>query len=308
VLLAACGAGLLLALLALRESRALTHPPGYVHPAPAGPQTPGTAHGLAYRDVLVPLGEGRQGLSAWLVPGAPGARVGVVTSHGRAADRRDFLRHLPVFHGWGAPVLLFDHREHGVSPGAGAGMALGMREAEDVRAAARALRAEVPGLERVVVVGVSLGASAALLAAAEDAGVDGVVAESPFASVPRMLDGWAARRLSRLPVPVRVPAAWGRAVAEVSRRRAGLPLLVAPEDVVARLAPRPLLLVHGGADDAIPVAHSERLRALAGPGAELLVVPGAAHGRAYDADPAAWGARVRALLERVAARGTGAAR
>jgi hypothetical protein len=67
-----------------------------------------------------------------------------------------------------------------LSAGAGRGMALGIRESEDAIAAAAEMRRR--GYDKVIVLGCSLGGSSAILAAARDGTIDGVIAESPLAS------------------------------------------------------------------------------------------------------------------------------
>lgn len=73
-------------------------------------------------------------------------------------------------------------------------------------------------------------------------------------------------------VAVRVAAALPEVVAGVvtfATQSAGC-------EVAPHLAGRPLLLFHGDADELLPVAASETVKALAG-GGELIVVPGAGH-------------------------------
>lgn len=52
---------------------------------------------------------------------------------------------------------------------------------------------------------------------------------------------------------------------------------VNPLAFVARIAPRPLFIVHGTGDDVVPIEHAHRLYVGAGEPKELLVLPGAAH-------------------------------
>ncbi len=73
-------------------------------------------------------------------------------------------------------------------------------------------------------------------------------------------------------IAVRVGAAFPRVVAGVvtlATQSAGC-------EVAPHLAGRPLLMFHGDADELLPVATSETVRALAG-GGELVVLPGAGH-------------------------------
>jgi len=53
--------------------------------------------------------------------------------------------------------------------------------------------------------------------------------------------------------------------------------LVKPIDYIARIFPRPLLLVHGSQDETVEVSHAHRLYARAGEPKQLAVVEGAGH-------------------------------
>jgi fermentation-respiration switch protein FrsA (DUF1100 family) len=263
--------------------------------------------GLPYSDVSFPTHEDAT-LRGWLIPAPPAppgtapSSLAVVAAHGRAGDRRDLLSQAETFHGLGASVLLFDFRDHGVSDGASRGMSLGYREAQDISAAVRYLK-EVHGYRRVVVVGESLGASSAILAAAEDGAIDAVIAESPIAEFETFIRsaGWQSilriSLLGRLPAP---PLWWARTVRAFTLHRVGAESLREPVDVVERIAPRPLLIVHGAADDVVDPAHAERLYARAGGPKSLWIVPGATHTGASRLQPEAYRAHVSALLQQLA--------
>jgi fermentation-respiration switch protein FrsA (DUF1100 family) len=121
-----------------------------------------------------------------------------------------------------------------------------------------------------------------------------IVAES----VPAELTTVVARRLdARLPGPVRALVA-RRLLAAAAARLGGDPCATEPIRVVALVAPVPLLLVNGDADPAVPVLDGRRLATLAGPTAQLWVVPGADHSRAHGTDPTGWETRVTAFLRR----------
>src|SRR5919202_143779 len=68
---------------------------------------------------------------------------------------------------------------------------------------------------------------------------------------------------------------------------------IPPEKAIPRIAPRPILLIHGDADTRIPLEHSRRLFAAAhNPAAELWIVPGAGHVLAFTVAPETYAARV----------------
>ncbi|MCX6001227.1 MAG: alpha/beta fold hydrolase [Chloroflexi bacterium] len=52
---------------------------------------------------------------------------------------------------------------------------------------------------------------------------------------------------------------------------------VAPIEYIDKIAPKPLLLVHGDRDEVVPLAHAEKLFAKAGQPKELVILRGAGH-------------------------------
>jgi uncharacterized protein len=71
---------------------------------------------------------------------------------------------------------------------------------------------------------------------------------------------------------------------------------VAPLRVVRQIAPRPLLLIHGTADQTIPVSHTQRLYDAAGAPKELWLADGAGHCGAYFLDRPGYCQRVTAFF------------
>ena len=282
------------------------NPPWYVHRSPEQGLLPrdgdafaiagwqGVFHdpledlGLEFETVEFPAIDGST-LRGWLVPGDPGARAGIVAVHGAGADRREFLRHVPVFNDPGYPVLLFDCREQGISDGSGRGVSLGIREHEDVSSAVAFLR-QRQGLERVAVVGTSQGGAAVILAGARDASIDAVIAENPFSSITELM--LAASPRFEGPAPDFLVGL----VARIAIWRMGGSDLPAPIEVVDRIAPRPLLLMHGEADSVIPVEQTRALYIASGGHAQLWIAPGAEHARLYNLHPEQWRERVQSLL------------
>jgi len=133
----------------------------------------------------------------------------------------------------------------------------------------------------VWIVGFGTGGALGLCAAGEDARVRGVAC---FGS-PATFADWANDGVGMIEYARRVGAirsagfppdrrAWGAAFATLR-----------PDESARKLAPRPLLVVHGAEDDEVPVADGRRLAEFAGPRAELRVLPGAGHG--LRADPRA---------------------
>ena len=170
-----------------------------------------------------------------------------------------------------AGVVAFDFRGHGRSTGQST---LGDKEVLDVDAAVR--RARDLGYADVVTCGWSMGGSVVLRHAALFRDVDAVVSVSAVSrwfyrdTKPMRRLHWAVEsRLGRLVARhafrTRITAAGWDEVPE------------SPVEVVGRIAPIPLLVVHGDADHYFPVEHPEALYAAANEPKELWLLEGFGH-------------------------------
>jgi fermentation-respiration switch protein FrsA (DUF1100 family) len=235
-------------------------------PAPA-------ARGWAYRDVSFRDSPGLV-LRGWWIPGTRHRTVVMV--HGWTSSRQEPMSGAGYLHDAGYNLLVFDLRGHGASDGGYT--TLGGAEPDDVRAAVHFAHRQDPG--PVALLGYSMGASAAVEAAAGGADVRAVVEDSGFAS---LLDVVRASftRVTRLPAdPFADP------MLALSAADLGVDLArIRPVDAAAHLT-RPLLAILGTADTLVPPAQGYALfEATRGP-RELLVVPGAGHVGAYARAPA----------------------
>ncbi|KAJ9453782.1 hypothetical protein DIPPA_26051 [Diplonema papillatum] len=251
---------------------------------------------LDYEDVEI-ASDGYK-LRGWWVP-AEGDRC-VVFVHGGGRDRRAWLRHVKMFREEGKfNCLLFDFREHGTSDGKKRGFTYGIRESRDVRAAARWVK-ECKGMRTVAAVGTSVGGSAVLIAAADSADIDAVVAENPITQA-------TALQLHHLRIAVEQYVGSGRVItflrdafgilsAFILKCRIGL---FEPEgiQIINRLG-KPLLLTHGTGDDVVPHEHSEELFAQASEPKELWLAADAFHCGLYDKYPEEFLDRVIGFLRR----------
>ncbi|HYF62842.1 MAG TPA: alpha/beta hydrolase, partial [Herpetosiphonaceae bacterium] len=152
------------------------------------------------------------------------------------------------------------------------------------------------GFRNIGLHGYSMGAASGLLAAATDPAVKAMVEDSGYADLMDVLDQEVPER-SGLP-PVFTPG-----IVLMARLMYGIHAdEVKPAEAAARFAPRPLLVIHGDADQLIPVANAGRIwRARYGEGepdpATYYVVPGAGHTQAYKSDTAAYLALVGGFFE-----------
>ena len=168
-------------------------------------------------------------------------------------------------------VVIFDFRGHGRSGGLST---LGDREIKDLDVAVAYAR-EL-GYRRIVTVGFSMGASIAVRHAGLIGGVDAVVSVSGpgwwyyRGTKPMRRVHWAVeRRMGRL-----VTRTWlNTRVSPVRWDPDPLP----PAEAAARIAPVPLLVVHGDQDVYFPPDHAQQLYDAAREPKELWIVPGFGH-------------------------------
>jgi pimeloyl-ACP methyl ester carboxylesterase len=238
-------------------------------------------------------------------PRQPGTdrELAVVLAHGFTGSwRKPAVRAVAAGLTPYAGVLAFDFRGHGGSTGRST---MGDREVLDVEAAVA--RARELGYAAVVTCGWSMGGSTVLRHAALHRGVEAVISVSAPSrwyvrdTVPmRRLHWLVERRLGRA-----VTRTWMRT--RVARRWDVVP--ESPVEVVGRIAPIPLLIVHGDADPYFPLEHPRALAAAAGTPSELWVIPGFGH--AENAAPAELldrlGRHLAELVARAPAAGEGSA-
>ena len=173
----------------------------------------------------------------------------------------------------GAAVFTFDFRGTGASEG---DFSLGGWRA-DLVTAVETLRA-VPGIETIWLVGFAAGATLSICAAGEDPSIGGVAA---FAAPAEFLErGGDPRKFvaqARAAGVIRTRGyppdvgAWAREWREVR-----------PTELVAKVPPRPLLIVHGANDDIVPITDARELADAARPTAELRILAGAGHMLLHD--------------------------
>jgi uncharacterized protein len=246
--------------------------------------TPERLH-LAYENVRFASGDGTP-LHGWLLPAeGPGPAKGtVVFMHGNAENISTHIGSVFWLPARGFNVFLFDYRGFGRSGGKpdlkGAN--------EDAAAAIREARV-LPGVDpdRLVVFGQSIGGAIAVYAVATGAreGVRLVVAESTFASYRRIarekLGGSWLTWAFQWPLSLLIPERYS------------------PGPVAARIAPIPLLVIHGDADPVVPLHHGRALFDAAAEPKRMWVVPGGRHIEAFGLPGGAYRDRLVALMETV---------
>jgi uncharacterized protein len=279
--------------------------------------------GLRFASVIITSRDDHISLKGWFIPGIlPDGRLTtdrmIVVVHGLRTNREspgDHLLELTgalVRHGFG--VVSFDMRGMGESPPAP--LSMGNLEQRDVLGAVDFLRTGTlpfPELGRprfIGGLGISMGAASLLLAAAREPGIQAVVSDSAYADAAPLLEREIPKR--SVAVVGRIPGAFAPSALTIARILYGVDLFDArPVGSIARIAPRPLLLIHGAADDYVPVSNFQQLVAAATTPATARVstwlVPKTRHAQAFKNTGAVYVARVAAFFDAaLAAGGTGA--
>jgi alpha-beta hydrolase superfamily lysophospholipase len=264
-------------------------------PARRPPLETPAAYDLPFEVLVVPSSAGP--LPAWFVP-APGGRPApaVVLVHGWESNRARMLPHARFLRAAGFATLMFDVRGHGDNPPE----TLPISAAEfgaDARAAVRLVAAR-PDVTAVGVLGHSMGAIGAAIAAADDPRVAALVTTSAPSDPRRLTRRTFQLAGLTLPGPVAHPLA-ALTTRVYLRPRGHAPSAASAAAAVARYA-GPILIVHGARDEIVGADDALRLdraaRRVPGREVELLVMPDGRHRWLFE-DPAYRG-RIAAFLAR----------
>ena len=254
------------------------------HPAakPVGVRTP-SDFGLAYTSVTVTTRDGAR-LAGWYIPSRN--RAAVVAVPGAWSTRSDVLDQVVVLarHGYG--VLDLDPRGHGDS--SGTAMDFGWFGDADLDAAVSYLagRPDVDA-SRVGALGLSMGGEEVLGAAASDARIRAVVSEGGSNRTVEDYGAIAGREW------LMMPAYWLVTAASDLLSPAARPAALV--DAVARIAPRPVLLIT--ASDEPELTLVRHLRDAAPATTQLWEPAATAHTQALATHPAEWASRVLGFLD-----------
>jgi fermentation-respiration switch protein FrsA (DUF1100 family) len=243
-------------------------------------------------EVSFPSAEDSIRISGWFfkAPG-PDRAPAIVLCHGIWTGRRECLPLALRFRAAGYNVLCFDFRAHGLSDGRFT--SVGHHETNDVLGAVAFLtrRPEVDAT-RIGVLGFSMGAAAAIQAAARSNHIAALVADSSYAD---FLDAakYSFRLVTRVPHFPLAPLAmtWAKLIVHVDASQ------LRPIDVIGGISPRPVLITHGVEDEIVPVRHAHTLFKAANEPKELWTVPDAHHVGARDTDPDAYFLRVKRFFQ-----------
>jgi pimeloyl-ACP methyl ester carboxylesterase len=234
-------------------------------------------------------------IAGWYIPSESGdgpTGATVVVTHGWGSNKSNLLGRAAILHAR-YNVVLFDFRNHGQS--GDAMTTQGVAEQSDLRAVLDWVET-TKGPEQIAVLGVSMGGATAINEADDDRRVDAMIIESTHAT----LASAAENRLARAGYPLALPGSW--AILLGGLVRTGLDMsAVDPVQAVARFDERPLLIVSGGADNAIGPTDAQELVAAAqeaGSSVALQICPTGGHGDVPEACADEYAGWVLGFLDR----------
>lgn len=208
-----------------------------------------TRAGLNFTNLTLITADGVS-LNAWWLPGKQ-THPALIYCHGNAGNMSDRIDQLAFLNELGLSVLIFDYRGYGKSEGE----ADEEGTYEDARAALTWLQQEGWTNDRILFYGRSLGAAVAVQLAVEN-NPAGLILETPFTSIADM--GWRHYPL------LYTILGW---------------LFDARYDSLSKIrqVEAPLLIIHGSADEIVPLTMARKLLSHANNPKDLYIVPDSGH-------------------------------
>ncbi|MCK4861957.1 MAG: alpha/beta fold hydrolase, partial [Rhodobacteraceae bacterium] len=224
-------------------------------------------HGMKFRKVSVPIRRGKR-LYGWYLTASDEADApSVVVLHGWGANAEIMLPVAQPLYGAGMNVLLIDARNHGQSPWDG--YSAMPKFAEDAGAAVDWLHANT-STKSVALLGHSVGAAAVLLEASRRDDIAAVISIASFAHPEWLMQRWLQG--------LRMPSGLIKVVLRYIEMLIGFKFDdISPVQTIKGVS-GPVLLVHGDADDAVPVSDFEAIKASMAGKDQSLLIEGAHHG------------------------------
>jgi len=212
----------------------------------------------------------------------------VIVMHGRSCSLDWDVHRAPFLHAAGFNVLFFDFRGHGRSPGRL--VTFGCLERQDVEGAVEFLASR--GIRRIGLLGFSYGGMAAMPGAPLCPEVHAVISDGGPASLRSAITGLAVER--GLPRWLGRFLVWLTVATTSLRLRANL-FAYEPVRWVGKIAPRPILFIHGELDPYL--SDFAELVAAAGEPKLAWRVPGVGHVKVSDTYPDEFRRRVLEFFE-----------
>lgn len=169
-------------------------------------------------------------------------------------------------------MILYDSSDHGLSDGTGKGLGFAAREYYDCIGAIKYAKNTLKW-EKIILIGTSIGGATVILAAAKEPSVDMVISENPFYSYEvffydiynRVIrKGSLGKEVNKFgffidtlfKLSEYIPDSLLTSLAKFTRWYISASNEPNPIDVIDKISPRPILLIHSKQDVMIPYYHS----------------------------------------------------
>ncbi|MEL7011564.1 MAG: alpha/beta fold hydrolase [Cyanobacteria bacterium J06588_4] len=216
-------------------------------------------YGLAYQDVWLKLGQDL--VHGWWIPAAQAKAPALLYFHGNGSNNGDLTEIAAIFHQLGVSVLLIDYRGYGKSSPV---FPNETRVYEDAEAAWQYLIQEQQiEPQQILVYGHSLGGAIAIELATKHPDMAGLITEGTFTSIENMAGLMPGIKLFPLGLLV-------------NQRFDSITKIKSLET--------PILILHGTADEVIPLFMSDELFAAAPEPKHLEIFPEAGHNNLPEFD------------------------
>ncbi len=239
------------------------------------PPDPEQAYGLKYDEVAIPAPLGDIG--AWHI-GANSSTWAILV-HGRASNRETSLRLLDDLERLNVHSLTIDYRNDANAPSSESGYYdFGTSEWEDVEAAVQ--YALGSGAEKIVLIGYSMGGGIVMSFQLNSELANrtvGMILDAPMLNFGRTVDKGAEER--SVPVPITFAAK------VISSMRFGIDWTALDFLAQADAIDIPVLLIHGDADDTVPIETSIEFAAAAPDRVMMHTFEGAGHVASWNMYP-----------------------
>jgi alpha-beta hydrolase superfamily lysophospholipase len=244
---------------------------------------------MPFEDVNVTTADGLR-LYGWFIPAT--GRATVMLVHGYKDSRSSMLGVAEILHHHGYQVLVASLRGHDLNDGEQ--VSFGLRELKDLEAFQEYLRGR-PGVDpgRIGLFGVSMGGTISIEFAAANKGIRALVSDCAFSSVADTV-GTSVRFFTGLPEFPFAPAIvfwteWelGGSVNDLDAKK-----------WIPQIAPRPVLLMQGGADEVVSPESGARLFDAAREPKELWFDAEVGHAEFLKKRPAEFEQRVTGFYDR----------
>jgi alpha-beta hydrolase superfamily lysophospholipase len=256
--------------------------------SPATPQLPTDLNAVRADALECTTRDGIR-LRGWCIePAFPRATIALF--HGLRQNRAAMLPRAAFLCAAGYRCIAFDHRAHGES--GGRYTSFGYHERNDVEAVADLIRARWPN-EPCAALGTSMGAAALCFAGEKSHAFDALILESLYHDLARAFQHRVGCGFPSWFKHFRRGIIW------FAERRLGARISdVAPIAHIARLAPRPVLLLTGNDDPHAPPHEGEALASRLGEICRFHAIPGADHYTVLEQGGAAYRNLLLAFLQR----------